>query len=75
VSRQIQISRGCIPYVVESMKGTDKVIESAIRHAKDELKIVKAGTCSPEFSLPPNHAIVFSFMNALLRPLHHYHHR
>jgi pyruvate kinase len=43
VSRQIQISRGCIPFIVESMKGTDKVIETAIRHAKDELKIVKAG--------------------------------
>jgi len=43
VSRQIQISRGCIPYLVSSMKGTDLVIERAIRYAKDELKIVKTG--------------------------------
>jgi pyruvate kinase len=43
VSRQIQISRGCIPYLVDSMKGTDQVLDRAIRYAKDELKIVKSG--------------------------------
>jgi len=43
VSRQIQISRGCIPYLVESMTGTEQVVERSIRYARDELKIIKNG--------------------------------
>lgn len=44
VSRQIQISRGCIPYLVESMTGTEQVVERSIRYARDELKIIKNGS-------------------------------
>jgi len=43
VQRQLLISRGAIPFLVESMKGTEKVLEAAFAYARDDLKIVKEG--------------------------------
>eukprot|EP01088_Endostelium_zonatum_P008642 TRINITY_DN21801_c0_g1_i1.p1 TRINITY_DN21801_c0_g1~~TRINITY_DN21801_c0_g1_i1.p1 ORF type:complete len:502 (+),score=111.53 TRINITY_DN21801_c0_g1_i1:39-1544(+) len=34
VARQILISRGCVPYLIESMKGTDAVVAKAKEYAK-----------------------------------------
>ncbi len=41
VARQIQLSRGCIPFLVDSMLGTEKLLERTMRFARDELKIVR----------------------------------
>jgi len=43
VARQVLISRGCIPFYVKSMKGTEKLIEQAEDYAHKELKIIKPG--------------------------------
>jgi len=43
VVRQLLISRGAIPLLVDSTKGTEKVIEAAFHYARDVLKIVKEG--------------------------------
>jgi len=34
VSRQLLVSRGCVPYLVEKMTGTEQVLNSAIEYAK-----------------------------------------
>lgn len=43
VSRQILLSRGCHPFICDSMTGTERVVEQALKYARDELKIVKGG--------------------------------
>eukprot|EP01087_Luapelamoeba_hula_P014801 TRINITY_DN438_c0_g1_i1.p1 TRINITY_DN438_c0_g1~~TRINITY_DN438_c0_g1_i1.p1 ORF type:complete len:559 (-),score=95.46 TRINITY_DN438_c0_g1_i1:117-1703(-) len=41
--RQILISRGALPCIVDSMKGTEHVLEQAFEYARDVLKIVQEG--------------------------------
>jgi len=40
VSRQVLVSRGCVPYLVENMKGTEVLIEKAKKYA------LQAGLCA-----------------------------
>jgi len=43
VVRHLLISRGVIPLKVDSMKGTEKVLETAFHYARDVIHAVKAG--------------------------------
>jgi len=43
VVRHLLISRGVIPLKVDSMKGTEKVLEAAFHYARDVIHAVKAG--------------------------------
>jgi len=43
VARHLLISRGVVPLKVESMKGTEKVLEEAYHYARDVLHAVKEG--------------------------------
>eukprot|EP01089_Gocevia_fonbrunei_P016198 TRINITY_DN4951_c0_g1_i1.p1 TRINITY_DN4951_c0_g1~~TRINITY_DN4951_c0_g1_i1.p1 ORF type:complete len:503 (+),score=136.60 TRINITY_DN4951_c0_g1_i1:145-1653(+) len=42
VSRQILVSRGCVPFLVENMHGTDTVLQSAFDYAK-QIRLMKSG--------------------------------
>jgi len=42
VARQLLVSRGCVPFLVSSMSGTDSVIDAALDYAKQS-KLIKVG--------------------------------
>lgn len=43
VARQLLISRGCIPFLVESMKGTEKLIIRTMEYAHQQLRLIQPG--------------------------------